>query len=138
MIDMKLFNSRNFNAASLTLILCNFFLGGFAILMPTYLVKAEELSELHAAIAILPYSIAVFVFVVLSSLIMKKVNTKLMIIIGFISIFASYVLIGNMYDSWKMKLFWACVLLGFGYGVIAGPANVFAAADFKGKLSKCC
>lgn len=134
MIDMKLFNSRNFNAASLTLILCNFFLGGFAILMPTYLVKAEGLSELHAAIAILPYSIAVFVFVVLSSLIMKKVNTKLMIIIGFISIFASYVLIGNMYDGWKMKLFWACVLLGFGYGVIAGPANVFAAADFKGKL----
>lgn len=134
MIDMELFKSRNFNAASLTLILCNFFLGGFAILMPTYLVKAEGLSELHAAIAILPYSIAVFLFVVLASLMMKKVNTKLMIIIGFISIFSSYFLIGNMYSDWKEKLFWACILLGFGYGVIAGPANVFAAADFKGKL----
>lgn len=134
MIDMKLFGSRNFNAASLTLILCNFFLGGFAILMPTYLVKAEGLSELHAAIEILPYSIAVFVFVVLASLIMKKVNTKLMIIVGFISIFASYYLIGNMYTNWREKLFIACILLGFGYGVIAGPANVFAAADFKGKL----
>ncbi|MBA1435165.1 MFS transporter [Bombilactobacillus bombi] len=55
MINLTLFKSRNFNGASLSLILCNFFLGGFAITMPTFLVKTQSKSELHAALLMTPY-----------------------------------------------------------------------------------
>ena len=53
MIDLSLFKSRNFDGASLALAISSFFLGGFVILIPTFLVKFKGLTELQAAIRIL-------------------------------------------------------------------------------------
>ncbi|MBA1433898.1 MFS transporter [Bombilactobacillus bombi] len=133
MIDTKLFSSHNFVGAALILLFCNFLLGGFVILIPTYLVKIEGLTELQAALMILPYSITVLIATVGSSLLMKKINSKFLLLFGFIFIFSSYVLLGKLYTDWQEKLTYASILLGIGYGIIAGPSVVIAASDFTGK-----
>ena len=133
MIDTSLFSSHNFLGAALVLLFCNFLLGGFVILIPTYLVKVEGLTELQAAIMILPYSITVLLATISSSLLMKKINSKLLLLFGFIFIFGSYVLLGQLYTNWQEKLTYASILLGIGYGIIAGPSVVIAASDFKGE-----
>lgn len=135
MINLALFKSRNFNGASLSLILCNFFLGGFAITMPTFLVKTQSKSELQAALLMTPYSISVFIFVILASLLMKKIKIKYLVIYGFIFLSFSYYILGNMKTNIAINsLVIANIFLGLGYGIIAGPANVMAASDFNGKL----
>ena len=133
MLNTKLFHSHNFLGAALSLLFCNFLLGGFVILIPTYLVKVEGLTELQAAIMILPYSITVLLATISSSLLMKKINSKLLLAFGFIFIFGSYVLLSQLENQWQEKLTIASILLGIGYGIIAGLAVVIAASDFKGQ-----
>lgn len=86
MINMKLFKSRNFNGSSFSLILSNFLLGGFAALIPTYLTRIHGENELNAALIITPYSIAVMISTIISSLLIKKLNKKMFLSFGFILI----------------------------------------------------
>ena len=133
MIDLSLFKSRNFDGASLALAISSFFLGGFVILIPTFLVKFKGLTELQAAIRILPYSITVFLAVIIASLLVKKINNRLMILIGFILIFVSYCFLSKLQVNLYHRLMIGSILLGCGYGIIAGPTTVISAADFKGQ-----
>ncbi|MBA1435164.1 hypothetical protein [Bombilactobacillus bombi] len=66
---------------------------------------------------------------------MKKIKTRYLVLLGFAFLGLSYYVLGNMQTDININsLITADVLLGLGYGIIAGPANVMAAADFKGKL----
>lgn len=135
MIDMGLFKSRNFNGASICLVLCNFFLGGMAVLIPTFLTKVHGESELHAALLITPYSIAVMFSVILTSLIVKKVNNQFLIGLGFTLLGISYYLLAKMDLAQNYnQLIVAAIILGVGYGVVAATANILAVADFHGSV----
>ncbi|MFD1124554.1 MFS transporter [Lentilactobacillus raoultii] len=133
MIDMTLFKSRNFVGAGSALILCNFFLGGMAILIPTFLTQVQGESELRAALLITPYSIAVMFSAILTSLFVKRINNKLLISAGFILIGISYLLLSqmNLRHNYN-ELIVAAILLGVGYGLVAATANILAVADFHG------
>ncbi|MFT8837501.1 MFS transporter [Liquorilactobacillus satsumensis] len=135
MIELSLFKSRNFNGAGIALILCNYFLGGMAVLIPTFLTRVYGESELKAALLITPYSIAVMFSVILTSLAVKKVNNKLLIGGGFILIGVSYYLLANLDVSPNYnELILADIILGIGYGLVAATANILAVADFHGGL----
>ncbi|WP_407886409.1 MFS transporter [Levilactobacillus sp. N40-8-2] len=133
MVDLQLFRSRNFNGSSLALVLCNFFLGGMAVLLPTFLTRVHGTSELKAALLMTPYSVTVMVTVILTSLVIKCINNKLIVATGFILMGVSYYLLstvplGSNYD----QLILADILLGLGYGLVAATANILAVADFHG------
>lgn len=133
MVDLQLFRSRNFNGASLALILCNFFLGGLAVLLPTFLTRVHGTSELTAALLMTPYSITVMVTVILTSLVIRHVNNKLIVASGFLLMGISYVLLGRIpLGSNYRQLIIADILLGLGYGLVAATANILAVADFHG------
>ncbi|WP_054748768.1 MFS transporter, partial [Lentilactobacillus rapi] len=135
MINMNLFHSRNFNGASISLVLCNFFLGGMAVLIPTFLTRVHGQSELGAALLITPYSVAVMFSVIITSLLVKKINNKLLIGLGFTLIGISYYLLANMDLSQNYnQLIIAAILLGVGYGLVAATANILAVADFHGSI----
>lgn len=135
MINMNLFHSRNFNGASISLVLCNFFLGGMAVLIPTFLTRVHGQSELGAALLITPYSVAVMFSVIITSLLVKKINNKLLIGLGFTLIGISYYLLANMDLSQNYnQLIIAAILLGVGYGLVAATANILAVADFHGPI----
>lgn len=135
MIDMKLFKSRNFNGSSLSLILSNFLLGGFAALIPTFLTRIHGETELGAALIITPYSISVMLSTIISSLLIKKINKKIFISAGFIIIAVGYYYfsIMNVSKNYNQLLIGA-IVLGFGYGMVAATANILAVSDFKGSL----
>lgn len=133
MIDLSLFKSRNFNAACFALILCNFFLGGMVVLMPTFLTKIHNLSEIHAALLITPYSVSVMIAVVLSALLAKRINHKFMIGIGFLLISGSYYILSQLPDKdYVLQLIISDILLGIGFGMVAAIANIMVIADFHG------
>lgn len=133
MINMSLFESRNFDGAGISLVLCNFFLGGMAIIIPTFLTRVHGESELHAALLITPYSIAVMISVIITSLFVKKINNKVLISLGFILIGSSYYLLATMnIDHHYTDLIIAAIMLGIGYGLVAATANILAVADFHG------
>lgn len=133
MVDLQLFRSRNFNGSSLALVLCNFFLGGMAVLLPTFLTRVHGTSELKAALLMTPYSVTVMITVILTSLVIKRINNKVIVTAGFLLMGVSYLLLstvpkGSNYE----QLILADVLLGLGYGLVAATANILAVADFHG------
>ncbi|MFK5676274.1 MFS transporter [Ligilactobacillus sp. LYQ60] len=132
MVDLGLFRSRNFNAAAGAMVGACFFLAGFVILVPTFLVRLHGLTELQAALHILPYSGVVFTTTVVASLGMKHINPRIIVVGGFGSIGLAYWFLGHMELSGYHNLLVGSVLVGLGFGVIAGPAMVWAAADFTG------
>ena len=132
MVDLELFRSRNFNAAAGAMVGACFFLAGFVILVPTFLVRLHGLTELQAALHILPYSGVVFTTTVVASLGMKRVNPRIIVVGGFGSIALAYWFLGHMGLTGYHNLLVGSILVGLGFGVIAGPAMVWAAADFTG------
>ncbi|MFT9269351.1 MAG: MFS transporter [Liquorilactobacillus nagelii] len=133
MIDLSLFKSRNFNGAGLALILCNYFLGGMAVLIPTFLTKIQGESELKAALLITPYSLAVMISVIMTSLAVKKINNQLLISCGLLTIALSYYLFAHLNVAANYRqLIIADIVLGTGYGLVAATANILAVADFHG------
>lgn len=133
MIDLSLFKSRNFDGSGLALVLCNFFLGAFAALMPTLLTKVHGESELNAALKITPYSVAVMLSVILTSLLVKRLNNKLLVGTGFAMIAGSYWLITQLpVTNQYTKLIVGEICLGIGYGLVAATVNILVVADFHG------
>ncbi|WP_204120155.1 MFS transporter [Levilactobacillus wangkuiensis] len=133
MVDLQLFRSRNFNGSSLALVLCNFFLGGMAVLLPTFLTRVHGTSELKAALLMTPYSVTVMITVILTSLVIKRINNKVIVAAGFLLMGVSYLLLSTVpMGSNYHQLILADVLLGLGYGLVAATANILAVADFHG------
>jgi len=133
MVDLQLFRSRNFNGSSLALVLCNFFLGGMAVLLPTFLTRVHGTSELKAALLMTPYSVTVMITVILTSLVIKRINNKVIVAVGFLLMGVSYLLLSTVpMGSNYHQLILADVLLGLGYGLVAATANILAVADFHG------
>ncbi|USS91088.1 MFS transporter [Fructilactobacillus carniphilus] len=135
MINLNLFRDRNFTGSAISLVLCNYLLGGFAVIIPTFLTKIYNHSELSAALLITPYSIAVMFSVIFSSLAIKKLNQKLMLAIGFILMGFAYYQLSNLnLDHSSLPLVYAGITLGIGYGIVASTANILAASNFHGQL----
>ncbi|USS87442.1 MFS transporter [Fructilactobacillus hinvesii] len=135
MINLELFKDRNFTGSALALVICNYLLGGFAVIIPTFLTKVYHHSELSAALLITPYSIAVMFSVIFSSLAIKKVNKKIMLATGFILMGIAYYLLSKLnLDHGSLPLIYAGIVLGIGYGIVASTANILAASNFHGQL----
>lgn len=134
MIDLKLFKVKHFSAASIVALLAQFFYIGVVVVIPSFLTNVENKTELEAALILLPMSLTVFAFGGLGSLAINKLGPRLLVFIGMISLLISYILIciNGSRDSFWLSV--ALLILGIGFGIIAGPINVLAAANFDGPL----
>jgi drug resistance transporter, EmrB/QacA subfamily len=134
MIDLDLFKVKNFSAASIVALLAQFFYIGVVVVIPSFLTNVEHKTELEAALILLPMSLTVFAFGGLGSLAINKLGPRLLVFIGMISLLISYILIciNGSRDSFWLSV--ALLILGIGFGIIAGPINVLAAANFDGPL----
>ena len=92
------------------------------------------ISACVAAVTVLSMSLTVFAFGGLGSLVINKLGPRLLVLVGMISILLSYILIvmnGATNSAWLSV---ALLILGIGFGIIAGPINVLAASNFSGSL----
>lgn len=135
MIPLKLFGDRQFNGAAVTVVVSSFFLVGVTVLLPTFLTGVQGKSELSAALLVTPISAMIFVFSPLAALIIRKIGTVLTVCVGFALMgTAYYVLYSGNLEQGHFWLILGCMLLGAGYGTIAGPITVLAASSFEGEL----
>ncbi|MDR0297500.1 MAG: MFS transporter [Streptococcaceae bacterium] len=134
MIPMKLFKNRQFNGAALTIVLSNLFLVAVTVVLPTYFTKIQGKSELIAALLVTPISAMIFVFSPIAALLIKKIGARIVIGTGFLAMTGAYILFTRISMTNISEVVSTCLLLGFGYGIIAGPIVVLAASDFTGEM----
>jgi len=134
MIDLNLFKVKDFSASAIVALLAQFFYIGVVVVIPSFLTNVEHKSELEAALILLPMSLTVFAFGGLGSLLINKLGPRLLVFIGMVSILMSYVLIVANRAMNSVWLSVTLLILGIGFGIIAGPINVLAASNFSGSL----
>lgn len=134
MIPLQLFRSRQFNGASLVLILSNLFLIGVTVVLPTYFTKIQGKEELMAAILVTPITAMIFVMSPIAAILINKLGARLMIATGFLAMAGGYLLFATISMTNYIQVLSTCALLGAGYGIIAGPIVVLAASDFTGEM----
>ncbi|OBZ11678.1 hypothetical protein A8L34_15135 [Bacillus sp. FJAT-27264] len=135
MINLKLFEDRQFNASAVTVVFSNLFLIGVTVLLPTFLNRIHGESELRAALLVTPISAMIFVFSPIAGLLVDKVGRKAVIFTGFIGMAVAYYMLYHLdVSNGYTQLIIACLVLGFGYGIIVGPITVLAASSFTGEL----
>ena len=135
MINLNLFKDRQFNASAVTVVFSNLFLIGVTVLLPTFLNRIHGESELRAAILVTPISAMIFVFSPIAGLLVDKVGRRAVIFTGFIAMAMAYYLLYHLdVTNGYTQLIIACLVLGFGYGIIVGPITVLAASSFTGEL----
>ncbi|MDG3062405.1 MFS transporter [Lacticaseibacillus casei] len=133
MVPLDLFKSRQFVGASVAIVLSNLFLVGVTVILPTYFTNIQQKTELTAALIITPITVMIFIFSTVAALIIDKVGARIVVLLGFVLMAVGYAMFFtvNLYNS--LEVFVACTILGTGYGIIAGPITVLAAADFTGE-----
>ncbi|MFE4710696.1 MFS transporter [Paenibacillus sp. NPDC056722] len=135
MINLKLFKDRQFNASAVTVVFSNLFLIGVTVLLPTFLNRIHGESELRAALLVTPISAMIFVFSPIAGLLVDKVGRKAVIFTGFMAMAVAYYMLYHLdVSNGYTQLIIACMVLGFGYGIIVGPITVLAASSFTGEL----
>ncbi|GAY73167.1 putative MDR permease [Lentilactobacillus kosonis] len=63
-----------------------------------------------------------------------KIGARIVIFAGFALMFAGYVTFSLIDPNYYSQVLIACLLLGSGFGIIAGPVVMLGAADFTGEL----
>ncbi|MCF6515446.1 MFS transporter [Lactobacillus sp. S2-2] len=134
MIPMKLFTYRQFNGASLSILISTVFFVGVLVVLPTYFVRIQNKSDLIAALLVTPASVLICILSPFSSMLVNKTGGKLPIILGTLSMGTAYILYWNIDMNNYISVSIACAFLGAGYGIIVGAMQALAAADFKGEL----
>ena len=134
MVPMKLFTNLQFSGAAIIMTLSTFFLVGFSVIMPTLFTHIQGKTELQAALMITPMSVMIFIAAPISGFLLAKVGPRLLALLGLGLMGAAYTLISVMDMNSYGQMLLVCILLGTGFGIIAGPITVIGAADFTGSL----
>ncbi len=134
MVPLALFKNKEFTGSALAIVLSNIFLVAVTVVLPTYFTRVQSKTELEAALLVTPITAMIFIFSPLAAFIIDKLGPRLVIASGFTLMAAAYILFTqiNMSDNTQTTL--TCLILGTGYGIIAGPITVLAASDFTGNL----
>lgn len=134
MMPLILFKNREFTGSAITILLSNLFLVAVTVVLPTYFVKIQGKTELEAALLITPITGMIFIFSPLAAIIIDKLGARLVIATGFILMTISFILFATINMKNLTFVIITCIILGTGYGIIAGPITVLAASDFKRSL----
>jgi EmrB/QacA subfamily drug resistance transporter len=124
MLDLRIFSNARFSAASAAITLIAFALFGFIFMATQYLQFILGYSALSAGVHTLPFPGAVILFAPLSSKLVERFGTKLVVTFG-LSAFAAGMLVaaGTSIDSTYSRVFVAMALMGGGMGLASAPAT---------------
>ena len=104
------------------------------VVLPTYFTRVQNKTELVAALLMTPITAMIFIFSPIAALMIDKLGPRVVIASGFILMTIAYYLFTQIEMSNVVQTSMACLILGGGYGIIAGPITVLAASDFTGTL----
>lgn len=134
MIPLTLFKNKEFTGSAITTVLSNIFLVAVTVVLPTYFTRVQGKTELEAALLVTPITVMIFIFSALAALLLNKFGARCIITLGFTLMTTAYILFTKIDMTNSLQTTLTCLVLGTGYGIIAGPITVLAASDFTGKL----
>lgn len=134
MVPLDLFKNRQFTGASLTTIVTEIFLVAILVIMPTFFTNLLNKSELTAALMITPASVMIFIFSPIGGFLNAKLGPRLLVSSGFLQIMIGYLILSSTNLNHYLPVVISFLLIGGGFGIIAGPLVVLGAANFTGKL----
>ena len=134
MVPLELFKNKEFTGSALAILLSNVFLVAVTVVLPTYFTRVQNKTELVAALLVTPITAMIFIFSPIAALIIDKIGPRIVIASGFILMSIAYYLFTQIDMSNVVQTSITCLILGIGYGIIAGPITVLAASDFTGNL----
>ncbi|MCO7126497.1 MFS transporter [Sporolactobacillus shoreicorticis] len=135
MIPMGLFKNRQFTGSALAAVLSQLFLVGVMVILPTFLTRMQNETELTAALLVTPVSMTIFIFAPIAGLLIDRFGPRVIIFSGFFLMALAYFSYYHLDVTQNyQQLIWTCIVLGAGYGLIVGPITTLAAADFTGEL----
>ncbi|TML12140.1 MAG: DHA2 family efflux MFS transporter permease subunit [Actinobacteria bacterium] len=124
MLDLRFFTNPRFTAASAAITLIAFALFGFIFMATQYLQFILGYSALSAGVHTLPFAGAVILTAPLSSKLVERYGTKLVVTFGLLSFAAGLLTAaGTSLDSTYSRVFVAMVLMGGGMGLASAPAT---------------
>lgn len=135
MVPMDLFKNRQFTGSALTAVLSQLFLVGVMVILPTFLTRIQNETELTAALLVTPVSMTIFIFAPIAGMLIERFGPRVIISSGFLLMafaYFSYYHLDVSQNYWQLIV--TCIVLGAGYGLIVGPITILAAADFTGEL----
>src|SRR4029079_10612539 len=124
MLDLRFFTNARFTAASAAITLIAFALFGFIFMATQYLQFILGYSALAAGVHTLPFAAAVMVTAPVSSKLVERLGTKLVVSFG-LMMFAAGMLnaAGSSLGSGYSRVFVTMLLLGGGMGLASAPAT---------------
>lgn len=134
MIPLALFKNRQFIGAVLATILSSVFLVAVMVIMPTFFTTLLGKSELTAAFMITPTSLMIFFLSPVGGRLVETTGPRLMMLLGFLSMSIGYIVLSLIDPGIYSQLVISLVLIGGGFGIIAGPVVVLGASNFTGEL----
>lgn len=134
MVPLDLFKNRQFTGASLTTVVTEIFLVAILVIMPTFFTNLLNKSELTAALMITPASVMIFIFSPIGGFLNAKLGPRLLVSSGFLQIMIGYLILSSTNLNHYLPVVISFLLIGGGFGIIAGPLVVLGAANFTGKL----
>ncbi|WP_338233137.1 MFS transporter [Companilactobacillus muriivasis] len=132
-IPMKLFKNRDFIASITSILIAFITLASFIGIIPTYLTKITDVSQLKAALLITPMSVAMLIFNPLSISLIGKISNRILIGTGILASGIGIYMLSNLNvtNNWN-QLYIIDVIIGFGIGFISGPALTVGIAELQG------
>ncbi|MGE7932785.1 DHA2 family efflux MFS transporter permease subunit [Viridibacillus arvi] len=135
MVNLQLFKDRVFVGASIVVILSNLFLIGVTVLLPTFLTKMQNRTELIASLLVTPISAMIFLVSLFAGILINKIGKFPIILLGFIAMSVSYYWLQMIsIQSTNKEIILPCMVLGIGYGLVVGPITILTASSFEGEL----
>ena len=124
MLDVTFFKNPRFTAASSAITLVFFAMFGYSFLLTQYFQFVLGYSAAETGVRMLPLALTMMVTAPLSSRIVERVGTKLVVFTGLGLVAASLALqLGLTADSGYGAVVWRMVLLALGMGLTMAPAT---------------
>ena len=124
MVDLGLFANRRFSAASLSVTISFFALGGFIFLIIQYFQFLKGYGPLETGVRLLPVATSVAVGSVLGTALAVRRGTKLVVTAGLGLLTCAYAWIsGNQVTTSYLEIAGQMVVLGTGMGLTSAPAT---------------
>ncbi|WP_166667225.1 MFS transporter [Companilactobacillus nuruki] len=133
LVPLNLFRQRNYIGANVALLIAFIVMSSFIGIIPTFLTKVMDTSELHAALLITPMSVTLLIATPVATRLIGKISNRILIGFGIIMLITSVFLLNqlNVESNWD-QLYLIDVLLGLGIGFVAGPAMSIAVKNLDG------
>lgn len=108
-------------------------LASFIGILPTYLTKVTDVSQLKAAFLITPMSIALLISNPLSIALIGKISNRFLVGIGILASGIGIYMLSNLNvtNNWN-QLYIIDIIVGFGIGFISGPALTVGISELQG------